>query len=113
MSNQRCPSQAELEAAPLLDRWFADVDGMDGGVPVKVLVGTCTNHPKLREGATCVTSPLVELALDGSWARTHNRAYRLGRPATPAEESAMRHRRSMHKAWTSAPSVAPAGTPLH
>lgn len=44
------------------------------------LVGRVSGHPRLSDGARIVTSPLVALAADRSWAETINTLYRLGAP---------------------------------
>ena len=69
------PDLSALETAPCIERWC--------GVVVEdlpVLVGVVTGHPRLREGARTVTSPLVRIAPSEGWARTFSRYYRLGRP---------------------------------
>lgn len=42
------------------------------------LVGHVSGHPRLRDGARIVTSALVALAADCSWAETMNTVYALG-----------------------------------
>ncbi|MCG6114073.1 MAG: hypothetical protein MEQ84_02645 [Mesorhizobium sp.] len=62
--------------APVLDRWA------HGQRPASCLVGVSTGHPGLPgNGRAIVTSDLVLMSEDGSWARTRSRWYRLGRPA--------------------------------
>jgi len=69
------PDMPALETAPRIDRWCGAVVE-----DLPVLVGVVTGHPRLREGARTVTSPLVRIASDQGWARTFSRYYRLGRP---------------------------------
>ena len=67
------------EDAPFLDRWTV------GYRPVSCLIGLSTNHPLLPgDGRQIVTSDLVLMSQDRSWARTLSRWYRLGRPADGA-----------------------------
>lgn len=42
------------------------------------LIGLVSGHPRLRDGARIVTSVLVALAADYSWAETMNTVYALG-----------------------------------
>lgn len=42
------------------------------------LVGRVSGHPRLRDGARIVSSALVGLATDCSWAETMNTVYALG-----------------------------------
>ncbi len=41
------------------------------------LVGIVTGHPRLRDGARIVTTAIVALADDRSWAESQNTLYRL------------------------------------
>lgn len=60
--------------APILDRWS------HGQRPTTCLVGLSTGHPSLPgNGRAIVTSELVMMSENGSWARTRSRWYRLGR----------------------------------
>jgi hypothetical protein len=62
--------------APLLDRWLVAVR------PASCLLGQSTGHPLLPGiGREIVTSDLMLMSRDRSWARTMSRWYRLGRPA--------------------------------
>ena len=69
------PEPIMLADAPRIDRWCAAV--VDD---LPVLVGVVTGHPRLREGARTMTSPLIRIAPGEGWARTLSRYYRLGRP---------------------------------
>jgi hypothetical protein len=69
------PEAIHLADAPRIDRWCAAVIA-----DLPVLVGLVTGHPRLRQGARTVTSPLVRIAPDQGWARTLSRYYQLGRP---------------------------------
>jgi len=67
------PTKAVLEAAPVLDRWTLHP------VIEMALTGLSHGHPTLPgKGRPIVTSPLLLLAPDEGWARTHSRFYRLG-----------------------------------
>lgn len=61
---------------PKLEDWFPAI------VPHKTkelaLIGTVTDHPRLRDGRTIVTSNLVVVHVDAGLARTMSRWYRLG-----------------------------------
>ncbi|MGH7058069.1 MAG: hypothetical protein ACREFZ_09350 [Acetobacteraceae bacterium] len=48
------------------------------GEGTRHLVGHVSGHPRLRDGARIVSSALVALAGDGSWAETMNTVYSLG-----------------------------------
>ncbi len=67
--------------APLLDRWLV------AHRPAACLLGQSTGHPLLPGiGREIVTSDLMLLSEDRSWARTLSRWYRLGRPAGGARQ---------------------------
>lgn len=65
------PSDEELANGPLLNSWCRLGDH---------LVGVVVGHPVVADGHRCITSPVLALAADGTWARTVSRYYRLGRP---------------------------------
>ncbi|WP_338390857.1 DUF6634 family protein [Rhodobacter capsulatus] len=69
------PEPSALATAPRIDRWCGAVVE-----DLPVLIGVVTSHPRLREGARTMTSPLVRIAPQEGWARTLSRYYRLGRP---------------------------------
>ena len=65
------PTQAELEAAPIITNWRM------GQRLEPALTGLVVGHPYL--GTRCaVTSPLYILNPESGWARTFSRLYRLG-----------------------------------
>lgn len=67
--------------APLLDRWLVVHR------PAACLLGQSTSHPLLPGvNREIVTSDLMLLSLDRTWARTLSRWYRLGRPAGGARQ---------------------------
>lgn len=67
------PTPEELSAAPQLDYWcFTD------SLPWPELTGIVAGHPILPDGDQIVTSPLLWLSKDRTWARTVSRFYRLG-----------------------------------
>jgi hypothetical protein len=67
------PWQPRLDAAPTLEAWRI----VDGRLPSKrMLVGVVTGHPDFADGTLLATTGLV--AIDGGWARTTRRFYRLG-----------------------------------
>jgi hypothetical protein len=74
IANGELPSADRLSSAPLLDAWRADFR------PVPCLVGTCTDHPRLR-GPLIFTTDVWAIAPDFGWARTLSRFYRLGEPS--------------------------------
>ena len=65
------PSDEELADAPLLNSWCRLGSH---------LVGVVVGHPVFADGHRCITSPVLALATDGTWARTVSRYYRLGMP---------------------------------
>lgn len=69
------PDEAELEAAPLIDEWTLTIDDQ-----CLILVGIVRGHPRIEDGQTIATSPVVWVAGDRGSARTLSRWYRLGRP---------------------------------
>lgn len=69
------PEAIHLADAPLIERWCGAVVE-----DLPVFVGVVSGHPRLREGARTVTSPLIRIAPSEGWARTFSRYYRLGRP---------------------------------
>lgn len=72
------PDPAVLASAPVLDLWQPILSSK---IEVR-LTGKCGGHPTLgRSERWIVTSPLLGLAPDYTWARTFSRFYRLGRLA--------------------------------
>ncbi|MDZ4393322.1 DUF6634 family protein [Cypionkella sp.] len=72
------PDPAVLASAPVLDLWQPILSSK---IEVR-LTGKCSGHPTLgRSQRWIVTSPLLGLAPDYSWARTFSRFYRLGQLA--------------------------------
>lgn len=70
------------EAPPCLERWQL------AQRPASCLMGLSFGHPLLPGiGRPIITSDLVLLTTDGSWARTVSRWYRLGTPADPESAS--------------------------
>lgn len=67
------PTPEELAEAPLLNFWSVVTDGQS-----IALSGVVTGHPRLRDGATILTSDLLWMAQDRKAARTLSRFYRLG-----------------------------------
>ena len=76
------PKPDVIAAAPLLDEWRV--------VPARIppaadgmweLEGNVTNHPDFAAGQRIRTTPLLFDSKSGSYARTLNRYFRLGRPA--------------------------------
>lgn len=65
------PTTRELANAPFLDDWCL-LGPFLGGVVV--------GHPVVADGHRCITSAVLALAANGTWARTVSRYYRLGRP---------------------------------
>lgn len=66
----------DLTASPVLTEWVVVIDD---GAPY--LVGRVFGHPGLGDGRLIATSALVAMASDGTWARTLNTLYALGRPS--------------------------------
>lgn len=72
------PTGTELTGCPSIDNWSV-VEALDSTVR---LMGSVAGHPNPRvgRGPLTMTSPLIWLAEDLSWARTASRYYFLGRP---------------------------------
>lgn len=51
-----------------------------------LLGGTVTGHGKVRNGQRALSSRLIEVADDSTWARTHDTYYELGKPMPAGEE---------------------------
>lgn len=75
------PPEGLATDAPLLDYWLI------ANRPASCLLGRSTGHPLLPGvNREIVTSDLMLLSGDRSWARTLSRWYRLGRPAGGARQ---------------------------
>lgn len=71
------PSPEDVQNAPLLTNWRPALAPQQ----VPLLIGSVSNHPDL--GSTIIrTSRLIALDADMVWARTVNRWYALGSPAS-------------------------------
>ena len=68
------PSDEELRAAPLLDRW-----GLGVIEPVIAARGFVTGHPLVEDGSKIEIGPVLVFQEDATWIRTLSRFYRLGR----------------------------------
>jgi hypothetical protein len=73
--NGNLPTQAELDAAPVLSHWALAEEGSG----LHCLVGLVTGHPLLDPG-WCTTSVILVLDPHHGWARTVSRLYRLAEP---------------------------------
>jgi hypothetical protein len=67
------PSAEDLLRAPTLDWWRPATR------TAPALIGLVAGHPRLRDGATTMTTELFALDPD-RWAHTWSGLYRLGRP---------------------------------
>lgn len=76
------PSEAEIEVAPVVDRWML-LSNDNGTHDVS---GFVSGH-SIADGEFAVTSALVQIdhSKPPLWVRTKNRVYRLGRPAGVVE----------------------------
>jgi hypothetical protein len=75
------PPEKLATDAPLLDRWLV------AHRPAVCLLGQSTGHPLLPGvNREIVTSYLILLSRDRTWARTLSRWYHLGRPAGGARQ---------------------------
>lgn len=71
------PSMSDIDAVPILDEWWPAFDPHR----TPFLVGRVNDHPVL--GSKSIrTSRLLALNEHAGWARTFNRWYRLGAPAS-------------------------------
>ena len=66
--NGNLPTEAELDAAPVLSHWIL----ADAGSGFHRLVGVVHGHPLLGPG-WCTTSVVLAMNADYSWARTVSR----------------------------------------
>lgn len=72
----RVPNSSEFNRSPVITNWhLAPAPQM-----ALSLTGLVAGHPRLHDGSSVLTSPLVAMADDNSWALTFNTFYRLGRP---------------------------------
>jgi hypothetical protein len=80
------PPPAELARAPRLQSWQAVIvrgRSDDGRLRLlMVLVGRVTGHPHIADGRRIHTSEVIWLDRNRNWARSWNRLYRLGAPAS-------------------------------
>lgn len=70
----RLPTEAELQAAPLLTGWALSAEPR-----FHRLVGVVSGHPIIDDG-WCTTSVVLVIAPHRKWAHTVSRLYRLGAP---------------------------------
>ncbi len=76
--------------------------------PNPVLAGTVAGHPRIEDGHRALTTQIVEMEPDKSWARTLNTHYVLGQPMQEDEEFDARIRAGIERriqAWPH-PSIA-------
>jgi hypothetical protein len=66
------PTAAEIESAPILDRWALDVR------PASCLGGDVRGHPLLSDRRRIATSEVFAIDPIRGWARTFSRFYALG-----------------------------------
>jgi hypothetical protein len=83
------PQQSTLADAPLLRDWMAAIDPNG----VLCLAGVISGHPRLRDEKVICTSLLLSLDLEGNWARTLSRWYRLTGQPSVSIEADVRNRR--------------------
>jgi hypothetical protein len=86
------PPPAELACAPRLHGWRAVIvrGGSNNGRPhlLMVLIGSVTGHPHQADGRRIHTSEVIWLDRHRNWARSWNRLYRLGAPASEGAQAA-------------------------
>src|SRR5262245_11046810 len=75
------PSEQDLQAGPLLDRWSF------GFFPAPCLLGSISHHPIFGACPHIHTSELVLIDPDKRWARTWSKLYRLGKQVVPRVEN--------------------------
>ncbi|MEH2560106.1 hypothetical protein V1286_007635 [Bradyrhizobium algeriense] len=75
------PSEQDLQACPLLDRWSF------GFLPAPCLLGAISHHPIFGARPHIHTSELVLIDPDKRWARTWSKFYRLGKQVVPEIEN--------------------------
>lgn len=81
--NGSAPTQAELSAAPVVDRWQL-ISNENSTTDVS---GFVSGHAKIRDGDFITTSALSQIdpSSPPGWVRTKNSIYRLATPAGAAE----------------------------
>ncbi|WP_439923651.1 DUF6634 family protein [Nitrobacter sp. JJSN] len=77
LSQDSQPSEQDLQACPVLDRWSF------GFLPAPCLVGAISHHPLLGAHPHIHTSELVLIDPQKRWARTWSQFYRLGKQLVP------------------------------
>lgn len=71
------PDERVLAEAPLISCWSVVECGQG---PAIAMVGMVAGHPRFPGIRPVLTSPLIAVDLEGRWARTEGRFYRLGSP---------------------------------
>lgn len=66
------PDVSALGEAPILSTWRVFI------APIPHLEGFVVGHPKIDDGAMCITSELITFDPFAGYARTRSRFYRLG-----------------------------------
>lgn len=69
------PDERMLAESPLIESWTVVERG-----PGMAMIGTVTGHPRFPGERPMLTSPVIAIDLEGRWARTQGRFYRLGEP---------------------------------
>lgn len=70
------PDGRVLAESPIIERWSVVERG-----PAIAMIGQATGHPRFPgENRPVLTSPIIAIDLEGRWARTQGRFYRLGEP---------------------------------
>lgn len=72
------PAERVLAEAPVINGWSVVERGP--GPSAIAMVGTVTGHPRFPGARPVLTSPIIAVDLEGRWARTEGRFYRLGDP---------------------------------
>lgn len=72
------PDERVLAEAPVIAGWSVVERG--AGPTSIAMIGMVTGHPRFPGVRPVLTSPLIAVDLEGRWARTEGRFYRLGEP---------------------------------
>lgn len=71
------PDARVLAEAPIISGWSVVERGLG---PAIAMIGMVVGHPRFPGVRPVLTSPLIAVDLEGRWARTEGRFYRLGEP---------------------------------
>ena len=85
--NGPVPTEAELAAAPVVERWQIHAASAEFAVGQFYVQGFVSGHPQFANGTFVTTSRVMQIdpSRPPRWMRSANRVYRLGTPAGAVE----------------------------